>query len=359
MNSRSDGQFLCTEVTKILDMREGYAPIRNILGMSDPNIVFIDGQWTMFIGGMGFGFKTNILRATLPRGATLQSNEWRFDVVPGSRWRAQKLIKQPRRGSWNRCLHSVCYVTGISGGQQVERIYTAGRKSETVLSTKIPYTIGYLEKHDGAWVSCGEPLPIQGISGNVGGVLEPKVEYVDGYWHMRYLALITPGDDKEGMHTILYTRSRDGVTDWSDPIVFSDAEENYFDSVVIPDRSTGYLMALTRDSNLLSKPDYPPQGIWLLQAEQYSGDRRDWSPPQLVVDPTKDTDGWYINGMCSPSIRWSDAPGEKNVLYAYFVSATEKSNWFALAASSVVHRRLPPPPAPFYFAIGKARIDVR
>ena len=354
----SGQRFSCSAVTKLLDMRDGYAPIRNILGMSDPSVARVDGRWTMFIGGMGAAFRTNLLTARLPEGDTLASDRWEFELVPGSRWRAQRLIPQPPRGSWNRCLHSVCHVRGRVDGVDVERIYHAGRSAETVLSTTSPYRIGFLERRNGRWVARPQPLEIAGL-GTGKGVLEPKVEHVDGSWHLRYLALTQPGDDKDGNHTILYSRSADGVTGWSEPTVFSDASAGYYDSVALPDRAgSGYLLALTRDSNLFGKPNYPSQGLWLADSADYATTLRGWSSPSLVVDPDDDRDGWYRGGMCSPSLQWSDDPDEPDVLYAFFVTATEHCPWPARAVRALRAGHLPPVPSPFYFAVGKARIEV-
>lgn len=344
-------------MTKLLDMRDGYAPIRNVLGMSDPCVAHVDGRWTMFIGGMGLDAKTNILTATLPRGDTLASDRWQFTMVPGNRWRAARIVDQPARGQWNRCMHSVCYVEGMVLGEPVRRLYHAGRAAETVVSTGAPYRIGYLEMRDGRWVSRPHPLEVMGLRDHL-GVLEPKVEYVDGYWHMRYLALRDPGDDKNGEHTILYSKSADGETNWSDPVVFADAAAGFYDSVVLVDHGRPCVLALTRDSNLSGATPYPQQGVWFAASPRYSPDLADWSAPSLTVVPEYDQDGWYRNGMCSPSLRWSDHPDEPDTLYVFFVTATARTPWPTMAYRALRSCTLPPVPAPFYFAIGKARIAV-
>ncbi len=344
-------------LAKLLDMRSGYAPVRNVLGMSDPCVVWLDGRWTMFIGGMGFGFKTNILTARLPEGDPLDSDDWEFVMADRSRSRARWIVDQPARGSWNRCMHSVCYVAGEVDGRPVERIYHAGRTAETVLSTRAPYRIGFLERQDGEWTSRPAPIEVQGLRG-VEGVLEPKVEYADGFWHMRYLALTDVGDDKNGKHTILYSRSRDGETGWSAPVVFSDAAVGFYDSVVkpVPDDG-GFLLALTRDSNLFGKQPYPSQGIWLSRSASRGIRLEDWPEPDLILDPEEDEDGWYRGGMCSPSLQWSDPAQSARRLHVFFVAAAAHVPWAKRALSAFRERRLPPVPAPFFFTIG--RLDLK
>lgn len=341
---------------KLFDMREGYAPLRGVLGISDPCVVRLDGRWTMFIGGMGWGFKTNILTARLPEGAPLDSPDWKFDTVPGHPSRPQRIIRQPARGSWNRCLHSVCYVKGEVDGRPVERIYHAGRATETVLSTTAPYRIGFLERRDGEWMSHPTPIEVKGLIG-LEGVLEPKVEYADGFWHMRYLALTEVGDDKDGNHTILYSRSRDGETGWSDPVVFSDAAAGFYDSVVLPDGDR-FRLTLTRDSNLFGRVPYPKQGIWLAASDSRGTRLEDWSPPELVLDPDLDDDGWYRGGMCSPSPQWSDRPETPRRLHVFFVAAAAAMPWWRRAARALRARRRLPVPSPFFFTIGRLDLDV-
>lgn len=343
---------------KLYDMREGYSFARNILGFSDPSVAFVDGQWTMFLGGMDWSFRTNIYRFCLPIGAPLSSNDWVIDHAPGKPHKAVAIMSQPSRGSWNRCMHSVCYVKGKNAaGDIVERIYHAGRSSERVLNKTLPYRIGYAEKINNKWVSCTSPLPLH--SNDRPSVLEPKVEFVDGLWRMRFLS-IPAGDIKDPEHhfTIYYSESRDGVTGWSQPVVFTDQHEGYFDSIVVPHGSE-WLMILTRDSNLDGKTPYPQQGIWLSRSRIYSGMRRNWSDPELILDANSDSDDWYRGGMCSPSAAWGTGDEEEaQTLYVFFVTATAKTHWLSLAIKSVLRGKRPPVPSPFYFAIGRLAVKI-
>ncbi|HEU4326347.1 MAG TPA: hypothetical protein VFS21_24615 [Roseiflexaceae bacterium] len=343
-------------MTKLFDMRDGYAPVRGILGMSDPSVHCIDGRWTMFIGAMGWSFKTNIICARLPEGAPLDSAEWSFEMLPGSGHRVKWLIPQPPRGSWNRFLHSVCYVKGMVNSVPVERIYHAGRTTENVSDLTTPYTIGFMEKVDGVWISRKQPLALRGTK-EYPSILEPKVEYVNGRWCMRYLAI--PGKTNKNTipsYTILYSESADGEHHWTEPVVMFDTREGFFDSVVLPAKEDGYLMALTRDSNLESLPNYPPQGIWLSSSPTYSCNRKDWSSPVRVVDPSDDTDGWYANGMCSPTMQWGNTALDADTLYIFFVAATQKTSWLKESLRRLSRFQRPLVPSPFYFTIGRAEI---
>ena len=343
-------------ITKLFDMREGYAPVRGILGMSDPSVHYIGERWTMFVGGLGVSFKTNILCARLPEGAPLSSDAWSFEMLPGSSHRVKRLIPQPPRGSWNRFLHSVCYVKGMVGGTSVERIYHAGRNTENLWSETTPYTVGFMEKVDGVWVSRAQPLALHGTKAYT-SILEPKVEYVDGKWCMRYLAIPARTNKKvPPIYTILYSESVDGEHDWTEPVVMFDEREGFFNSVVLSAKDGGYLMALTRDSNLESLPNYPPQGIWLSYSPTYSSDRKAWTEPVRVVNPSDDTNGWYANGMCSPTMQWGNTPLDEATLYIFFVAATQKTSWLNESLQRLTHFQRPLVPSPFYFTIGRAEL---
>jgi hypothetical protein len=118
-------------------------------------------------------------------------------------------------------------------------------------------------------------------------------------------------------------------------------------------------MALTRGSNLSDVKPYPSQGVWLSHASRLSSDRVDWSPPQLVVDPDNDTDGWVRNGMCSPSIQWGNTEADRNVLYVFFVATTAKVQWFKESSQRLLHGKRPLIPAPFYFTIGRVAVTLK
>ncbi|TDN90739.1 hypothetical protein [Microbacterium sp. BK668] len=206
--------------TKLFDMRDGYPFARNVLGFSDPSVALVGDRWTMFIGGMAPTFRTNIYSFELPPGAPVTSDEWRPSpsAVLSAR-RIRPVIDQPRRRSWNRCMHSVCFVRGVADAHTVERIYHAGRASETVLNRRLPYRIGYLERRPGEpWRSIDQPLALHGPG--LDSILEPKVEYHSGRWHMRFLTLPAsrPGSEDPTRFRIMYTTSPNGRDDWTAPV---------------------------------------------------------------------------------------------------------------------------------------------
>ena len=132
---------------KLFDMREGYGPVKNLLGISDPSVHKINGQWVMFVGGFHTGFKNNLYCLRLPAGAGLASNNWLFETQADNPRKAKALVAQPSSSSWDGYgLHSPCYTSGLVKGKVCERIYYAGRSSRTVTDNDKPYRIGYLEK---------------------------------------------------------------------------------------------------------------------------------------------------------------------------------------------------------------------
>jgi hypothetical protein len=78
-----------------------------------------------------------------------------------------------------------------------------------------------------------------------------------------------------------------------------------------------------------------------------------------VVDPDNDTDGWYANGMCSPSIQWGNTEADRNVLYVFFVATTAKVQWFKESSQRLLHGKRPLIPAPFYFTIGRVAVTLK
>lgn len=58
------------------DMLRGLAPVRNVLGLSDPDVHRIDGRWVMFLGGFTTRLRVSLFTAVLPEGAPLASDGW-------------------------------------------------------------------------------------------------------------------------------------------------------------------------------------------------------------------------------------------------------------------------------------------
>ncbi|WP_439593013.1 hypothetical protein [Microbacterium sp.] len=345
------------ECTKLFDMRDGYPFARNVLGFSDPSMAWIEDRWIMFIGGMVPTFRTNIYSFELPPGAPVTSDQWRpspSGVVSARRLRP--IVAQPGRGSWNRCMHSVCFARGVADGETVERIYHAGRSSETVLNGRLPYRIGYLERRHGeSWRSAPAPLPLHGPG--LPSVLEPKVEYHDGLWRMRFLTIpaAKPGSEDPAQFRIMHTTSVNGRDGWTTPEEWFGTKDGFFDSVVVHDDNRA-LMAITRDSDLEGRVNNPPQGVWLSEADGPGDPRPNWSRPARVFAAEDAGYEWTARGMCAPSAVWADP--EHETLSVFFAGAPRDRTWSRLAIDAVRRRRLPPFPSPVYFTIGRLDLDV-
>lgn len=214
-----------------------------------------------------------------------------------------------------------------------------------------------MEKTADGWQHQAEPLAITGDDERP-NVLEPKVEYLEGKWRMRYA--MTPVESSKHAwpdYTIMYTESDDGVN-WSTPTTFFSSEEGYFDSVVTPLKEGGYGMAVTRNSNLYGRSPFPPQGIWWLTAPFLSARREDWTrEPVQLLDPATDTEGWYVNGMCGPALQFGNTPDDQDTLYIFFAGTTERMNWLTGSLRRILKGKEPLPPAPYFLTIGRLEVS--
>ena len=348
---------------RLFSMLDGFepsfGPVKNILGMGDPDVHKIGDQWWMFFGGFRRNFKNNLFSASLPPGAPLSSNEWSVTTGADPR-RATPLIEQPPWGGFDGWgLHTPSYVCGEdidANGNSVrrERIYYAGRSSRTVTANKKPYSIGMLKKTPAGWAR--HPEPILTGTPDSPSVAESKARYFEGKWRIWYVS--TPGEiGKRDLpeYRIEYVESEDGMTDWSAPKVLFSTVEGYFDAVVIP-VADGYEMVVSRGGNLYAAPGFPPQGLWLLRSKTPSGIRADWSSkPTQILDADRG-EAWYEGGIFGPSIHYGDTPDDSDTLYVFFSSVHRKINWARLAAKRMLTLKRPPVPAPFYFSLGRMQV---
>lgn len=345
------------DCTKLFDMRDGYPFARNVLGFSDPSVTWIEDRWVMFIGGMAPTFRTNIYRFELPPGDPVTSDRWHpsaSGVVSARRLRP--IVAQPPRGSWNRCMHSVCFVRGVADRETVERIYHAGRASESVVNRRLPYRIGYLERRPGeSWRSAPDPLVLRGP--HLDSVLEPKVEYHDGVWHMRFLTIpaARPGSEDPTQFRIMHTTSANGRDDWTEPEEWFGTDDAFFDSVVVHDERRA-LMVITRDSDLEGRSGNPPQGVWVSQADTPRDPRSRWSSPERVFRAEDAGYEWTARGMCAPTAAWADFAHQ--TLSVFFAGAPRERTWGRLAIDAIRRRKLPPFPSPIFFTIGRLDLDI-
>lgn len=330
---------------KLFDMLDGFAPVRNLLGVGDPDVHRIDGRWWMFLGGFQTTFRNNIFRACLPAGAPLSSDAWTIVTEPDRPHRAAPLVEQPPTGSWDAFgLHSPSYAAGPGR----ELVFYAGRGSRSVTDNTSPYAIGVLEMTPRGWVRRPEPV-LRGTP-DFPNVLEPKVRYLDGRWRMWYAATpVEAGRRGEPCYQVRYTESADGLTGWSDPVVLFSPEEGFYDAVVHP-HGSGYAMLTCRSTNLYGRRDFPPQGLWWLTSDHPSGRRADWTGEPVQLLDARDAPDWYGHGVFGPTVQY-DADG----MYVFFAGVHRERNWLRATARRVTTGRRPPFPAPYYFTIGRAR----
>lgn len=346
--------------TKLFDMRDGFAPITNLLGIGDPDVHKIGDRWWMFFGGFHTGFKNNLFSASLPSGAPLGSDHWAITTQGDRRRRAASLVAQPRRGSWDATgLHTPSYAAGTgvdATGEHYscERIYYAGRSSASIIDNSSPISIGVLERTPHGWVRY--PRPVITGEPEFASALEPKVRYFEGKWRVWYAA--TPrvaGKKTPPIYQIRYVDSEDGITNWSQPQVLFSTDDGYFDAVVIPG-SDGYEMVTSRSGNLSGAPDFPVQGLWWLSSQTPSGDRSDWShDPVPILRADSGAEDWYANGVLGPTVRYGDTVEDSSTMYVFFTGVSREVAWWRAAAKELAEGSRPPFPAPFYLSIARAQ----
>ena len=334
-------------------MIDGYAPIRNLIGIGDPNVHLIDGKWTMFIGGFQTNFKNNIFSVHLDEDKGLDdTGRWNIDTQTKKHHKAKPLVPQPAKGEWDAYgLHEPCYVEGADvDGRILRRVYYTGRATAKVHDAGSVFAIGFLEFKDDSWQRGVGPV-ITGDKQNP-SVLGPKVIYDKGVWKIWYRA--TPLEPVKGIYpvsSIYYAESKDGIT-WSKPSVFFDASHEVSHAYV---HKVGevYLMLTSTSPNIFHETPYPPQKLWLRTATHPSGNANDWSDPIELMD-ANDGEQWYGDGFFGSSL----VAGEDGKLHIFFAGVNKPVNWFGDALKRLLKLKLPPFPAPYFFTIGEAVVDM-
>lgn len=332
------------------DMVDGPMP-RGLLGVGDPDVHLIDGRATMFLGGFSTGFRNRLYRATLVEGSD-PGGRWRIEL--DARGRAAALAPDPPRGSWDAAgMHTPSYVPASDG--HGPRIYYTGRATSRHYGPRSRYAIGVLEYRDGRWQRRDAPV-VQGTPPRA-SALEPFVVHADGRYRMWYQASpheVGPGEQPD--YQLRYTESEDGLTGWSEPTVFADASEGYFDNTLAR-HDDGWVMILARGSNLHGTPDFPEQGLWWITAPHPSGDRRDWSPPRRLLDTdAPGTPRWMARGAYGPALTFPAPTGTTATVH--FSATRDAPSWPRLVLRRLLRGRRPPAPAPFYLAVGSIDVDL-
>ncbi|KAB7668076.1 hypothetical protein F9279_14180 [Bacillus sp. B1-b2] len=351
-------KFIMKKVIKIFDQVDKYNGITNVLGMGDPHVVKLDNQWWMFFGGFQTNFKNNIFTATLPIGEPLSNNNWTITRNEQHSHKAKALTNNSPKGEWDSFgYHTPCYVKGIEpNGAFVERVYYAGRGSNKVVDNNAPYAIGFLEKKGSEWFR--HPLPVITGTEELPNVLEPNVRFIEGMWRMWYVTTKQEtGKNGFPQYRILYSESKDGLSNWSKPQAVFIENENFYNASVHPSNNAhGFEMVVCRSTNLYGRTPFPKQGLWILEGKEANGDRINWSEsPRLILDSDKGPE-WYRNGVASPIGHYGESEYDQDTLYLFFTGLHKQRNWLRIALYCLKHKKSLPFPSPFYFSVGKLEL---
>ncbi len=338
----------------LFSMIDGLRPVRNLIGVSDPDVHRIDGRWTMFLGGFTTGLRVGLFSAALPPGAPLSSLQWALTTQPGAPGRALPIVDNPPRGAWDRPgMHTPCYVEGeTADGEPERRIYYAGRCSRAVTGPSSRYAIGVLRQIGGRWVRHGPPV-LTGTAERP-SALEPTVRFDRGVWRMWYQSTVgEPGPGEQPDYRICCTESADGLSGWSPPRPFSGTDDGFFDCAVRP-VSDRFEMVVARGTNLHGTSDYPEQGLWWLDSATGSGSRAEWTAtPLRLLDADRTPLPWLGNGTLGPSFHYGDTEADRTTLYVFCTGTHVRRRWLEHAARQLAAGRRPPVPAPFHFTTGR------
>ncbi|MFD0560138.1 hypothetical protein FB566_4132 [Stackebrandtia endophytica] len=338
------------------DMLTGLRPVRNVLGVSDPDVHKLDGRWVMFLGGMTNRLKVQLFTATLPIGAPLSSGEWSLVTDPKRPTRAVPVVPLPPKGEWDsRGMHTPSYVRGRQpDGTTEERIYYAGHSARAVTGNRSRYSIGYLRRTATGWSRYGPP--VHAGTPERPSVLEPLVRYDEGLWRMWYLSApheVGPGEMPD--YQLEYVESPDGIH-WGTPEIMFTTVDGFFDNAVIA-VDGHYEMVVARGTNLHGTPNFPEQGLWWLRSPKPSGRRSDWTDhPVRLLNSEVEPLPWFANGGCGPAFHYGDTEADRDTMYIFFTGTRRKINWFAHAVRRLLRGRRPPVPSPFHLATGRIEI---
>lgn len=341
----------------LFDMLTGLAPVRGVLGLSDPDVHWIDGRWTMFLGGFTSRFRNALFTAVLPPGAPLANPAWALVTRPGRSRRALAVTADTPHGTWDgHGMHTPSYVrVQRPDGSSEQRIYYAGRATRAHTGPHSRYAIGVLRHTRSGWRRYGPPVHV-GTPARP-SVFEPLVRHEMGRYRMWYLSAVGEvGSGELPDYRLEYIDSEDGLANWSRPRVLFTPSEGYFDNAVIR-VGDDYEMVVARGTNLHGTPDFPPQGLWWLRSERPSGVRDDWTAePVRLLDTDIDPLPWFARGSCGPSVHYGDADTDRDTLYVFFTGTRARIHWWRTAIARLGQGRRPPVPAPYHLAIGRITI---
>ena len=185
-------------------------------------------------------------------------------------------------------MHTPTFVRGPG----VDRIYYAGRMTQTFGGTRSRYAIGFLEWDGEGWQR--GPGPVLSGDPERPSALEPFVRHDGDRWRM------------------------------------------FFDNTVTDDGGT---MILARGTNLYGTRPYPEQGLWI--SEGGSESRR-------LLDTDASAEDWYVAGVCGPA-----AVIEGDRMHVFATGTHAPLPWWRAALGRLRQGRTPPAPAPYFLTTGR------
>jgi hypothetical protein len=293
--------------TRVFDPAQGFAPLTNVIEVTDGALARRGNRWWMYLAGEAVGHEgIRLFSASLPEGAPLAANGWRLTPELDDSTRIALLAPSEASAAWDLRggRHCPCHVRGFDPrrGEWVERIYYAGAP-ETPWG---PYRIGYLEWDGSRWREQAEPVFAATEEWERGSVYEPNVLYADGRWKMWYVA----GSNQDDYLVQGFSESEDGRTGWSPHEAFAPAEEKVFDFCVQP-VAGGYEAVFSRV--WVAKSEAPPTtGLWWCRSDTPSSNRADWSEPVQIM--TAAERGWHA-GPWKPSWRASETDPRRLLVF--------------------------------------------
>ncbi len=182
--------------------------------------------------------------------------------------------------------------------------------------------------------------------------LAPKVIYKNEKWRMWYRANSkeAPKGEKP-LVEIYYTESEDGINNWTEPILFFNRNDEVAHAYPLQ-IDDSFEMLISKIPNLYAENSYPDQKLWILKANEISGERSDWSNNPTELIQAREGYDWYKGGFFGSSICHADLIEEKGYRYVFFTGIHKPVNKVILTMRRLLTFKKPPIPAPFYFAIG-------
>jgi hypothetical protein len=294
--------------TKVFDPASGFAPLTNVVELTDSTLALRGDRWWMYLAGQISGSEsTHLFSASLPSGAPLSATGWTITPSPNDPAQIALLAGWENSSSWDfpGGRHCPSYVRGWDPhrGTWVERIYYAGSPEQLWG----PYTIGFIEWDGDRWVDQVAPVFVADEPWERCSVYEPNVLFHDGKWKLWYVA----GSNQDDYLVHGYSESSHGQSNWTPHLVFAPAEWRLFDFHVI--RCRNHFEAVFSRVWVGKAPPPETTGLWWCRCDMPSPMFSDWSDPVQIL--TAADRGWH-SGPWRPAARYQEtAPGHLLVFF--------------------------------------------